>query len=122
MQYRDFARSFDSDLGLREMSVRLNETGPWRWIERDNDQWGFYFYAGVLPRLQRGIVKLYVDDNPRNLNWADVKPSDARFVVEVHLQSDEPNALAIFGEIERTLFERILPACGARDIQETETA
>ena len=121
MRYRDFARSFMSDIGIEQMRSILNGSGPWSWIDRDNDQWGPYISAGVLTRPQRGIVKIYFDDNPENIHWHDVKPSDGRFIVAVNLASDDPDAETIFADIERTVLERVLPSVGAREIKETET-
>lgn len=121
MHYRDFARSFDSDLAINEMFTRLNELGPWTWIERENDRWGDYISAAVLRHPERGIVKLLIDEEPANGMSGQTPSKDWRFVIQVSLASDAPNALATFDEIQSTLLERVLPAVGARDVQEAET-
>jgi formylglycine-generating enzyme required for sulfatase activity len=103
--YRNFEYTFDSDLGLTEMLAKLTEAGPWRWIDRDSDRYGFYISTSVLPRPQKAMIKILVDD--------DID----RFVVEVSIAADEE---ATAEEIERTLFDRLLPTIGARELREVD--
>jgi hypothetical protein len=121
MHYRDFARSFDSDLDIKQMLVRLNEAGPWSWKERDSERWGLYLYTGVLPQQAKGIVKIFLEQDAATGMWGQPPAKEPRFVVQVNLASDASNAHAMFEEIQQTLFERVLPAVGARDLQEAET-
>lgn len=110
---RSVALQFDSDLGLMQMLALLNELGPWKWTERDSDRWGEYISSGVLRQPQRGIAKILIDRG----NQA----SDAHFVIQVVLESDQPDANAVFDDIERTILDRILPALKATDVIATET-
>jgi formylglycine-generating enzyme required for sulfatase activity len=103
--YRDLEYTFDSDLGLKDMLAKLHEAGPWRWVDRDNDRYGFYISASALPRPQKAMIKILVDDEID------------RFVVTVSIAADEE---ATAEEIERTLFDRLLPAICARDLRKVD--
>ena len=102
-----YACSFRSDLRLPEMLARLNENGPWRWIERDNDNWGEYISAVALPDPHRGTVKIIVEPD--------------HYVVNVLLKSEQPDAEALFESVRNTLFDHLLPAIGATDLARTDT-
>ena len=39
MKRTAYAYKFKTDLSLPEVFQRLNELGPWRWLERNNDRW-----------------------------------------------------------------------------------
>ena len=101
-----YAYSFRSGLPLPEMLVRLNETGPWRWIERDSDTWGDYISAVALPDPHRGTVKIFVEPD--------------HYVLNVLLKSEQPEAAALFDSVRETLFDRLLPAIGASGLAPTE--
>jgi hypothetical protein len=105
-----FAYSFKTNLSLQQMHARLNEVGPWRWIERENDNWGDYIVARVLPDPDYGVVKIFYN------------PEDAELgnnVVNVSLESDQSDAKTRFASAREILFTRVLPSVGAREMVET---
>jgi hypothetical protein len=102
-----YAYSFTSPLSLSQMLAKWNELGPWRWTERDNDQFGEYISTRVLDLPQRGMLKVFVESD--------------RYAINVMLQSENPNADNKFADIRTTIFERLLPAVEASAISEAET-
>jgi hypothetical protein len=102
-----YAYSFRSDLPLPDMLARLRELGPWRWIERDNDRWGEYISARALPDQPRSTVKIIQEPD--------------QYVVNVVLESEQPDAQALFDSVREILFDRLLPALGANGLAPTET-
>lgn len=100
------ACSFRSDLTLDQIRARLNELGPWKWIERDNDNWGPYTSAVFNRAAARAIVKILHEGEG--------------YAVIVHYSWDDPRAPDDFEAARRILFENLLPAIGARDLAETE--
>jgi hypothetical protein len=104
---KTYAYAFRSDLQLPEVLARLNEVGPWSWIERDNDRWGEYISALALPDPHRGTVKIIVEPD--------------HYVVNVLLTSQDPDAEALFESVRETLFDRLLPAIGATGLARTDT-
>ncbi len=101
-----FAYSFDSDLNPGQVLAKLNQTGPWEWVERDNDSWGWYISAAPLDDPHYAIVKV-IFERPRAVN--------------VRFESDADNADALLEDLRRTLLERLLPALGARNVAPTDT-
>jgi len=101
-----YAYSFRSDRTPGAIVTRFRELGPWNWIDRDNDNCGPYYSASVLPDPHRGIVKLIAESD--------------RYVINVVLRSKAQAVGALFDDVRHTLFERLLPAVGARDIVETD--
>jgi hypothetical protein len=101
-----FAYTFDSDLGLGGMLAKLNQVGPWEWVEWNNDRYGMYICAVPRREPRQSRVKILVDD--------DVD----RFAVNAVLYGDDK---ATVDEVERTLLDRVLPAIGARDLKPTDT-
>lgn len=101
-----YACSFACDLTLAQMLPRLNATGPWRWIERANDNWGDYLVARVLPDPDYGVMKIFADEQ--------------RFVADVALESKTADADARFAPVRAILLARVLPALGARDVAPAE--
>jgi len=99
-----FAYSFKSELSLQQLLARLNEVGPWRWVEWYNENWGDYVRTSGL---NAGIIKIYVEPD--------------RYVAETKFESDAPDAAAALEALRTTLFERVLPAINARDLTPTET-
>jgi hypothetical protein len=98
------AYSFRAALSLPEMRTRLNALGPWVWIERDNDRWGEYVSAVVLTDPDRGIVKLFVEEEDRY---------ELDFVLQTERAED---VQAVYD----TLFAYLLPALGATEIEPAE--
>lgn len=88
------------------MFARLNEVGPWRWLERDNDRWADYLSAVFNRAAPCAIVKIIYDEG--------------LYAVNVNFSSDDPDAEAEFEAMRHTLFELLLPAIGARDLAETD--
>jgi hypothetical protein len=103
-----YAYSFKSDLAFAAIVARFREIEPWHWIDRDNDNWGAYYSARVLNPPDWGIVKLIADSDHDH------------FVVNVVLRSEAHPLGSRFEDVHYTLFERLLPAIGARDIVETD--
>lgn len=101
-----FANSFRSDLLLEQVLERLNDVGPWKWIERDNDDWGPYIYAVFNRDADRAILKIL--------------QAEGGYVINVFYRSSEPGAQAEFETMRETLFQHLLPAIGARELAVTE--
>ena len=102
-----YAYSFQSDLPLAEIFERFKKIGPWRWIERDNDRWGEYISSRVLPLPEHDcMVKLIVEPD--------------RYAINVCLDSEHPDARKLFDQVRVTLFYKLLPAIGARDLAEVQ--
>ena len=97
------AYSFRSPLALEQMFAKLNELGPWRWIERDNDRWGEYISARALPDPDHGMVKIFVEPD--------------HYAVDMVLESEAHTKL---DAVYDTLFTYLLPALGATDVKETD--
>lgn len=102
---RVFACSFESAVTFDAMRARLEEAGPWRWTVRSNDDRGDYLIARALTDPDHGYVKIFDDAG--------------RFIANVNLESKAVDAVARFEAVRTTLFERVLPALGAQDIQPT---
>lgn len=100
-----YAYSFYSPLSMAEIFQRLDALGTWRWIERDNDNWGEYISARALRDPHDGMVKLISDGG--------------RYIINVYLRSDQPGAGAAFAAIRDTVFQQVLPAIDASDILKT---
>jgi hypothetical protein len=103
-----YAYSFRSDLPLAGIFSRLTEQGTWRWLERDNDNWGEYLSSRVLHDPDHGMVKIFAE-------------GDGAYVVNVSLESSQPDAQARYDAVRKTLLEKILPALGARDVADADT-
>ncbi len=101
-----YAYSFHSPLSMAEILERLNDLGPWQWIERDNDYWGEYISARVLPDPHDGMVKLISDEGS--------------YIINVYLRSKQPDAGAEFAAVRDIVFQRVLPALDASDILKTD--
>lgn len=97
------AYSFDSPMLLRALLARLNERGPWRWIERENEGWGDYISARALPDPDYGIIKILYEDGC--------------YIVNFNLEA-EPEKL---DEVCDTLFTYLLPGVGAMKLTETDS-
>jgi hypothetical protein len=93
------AYSFDAPINLWDLRVRLNELGPWNWVERDNDRWGEYISTRALPE---GIVKILVDNG--------------LYVVNFVLEAEPEKLDAVYD----TLFTYVLPNIGATQLIETD--
>lgn len=96
------AYTFKSPMTLGDMFARLNEIGPWRWIERDSDRFGEYISARAIPEPDHGMVKIFVEPG--------------RYAVDLLLEAD-PSKL---DAVNDTLFTHLLPAVGATEISETD--
>jgi len=101
-----YAYAFKSSLSLKEILARLREVLPWRWLERDNDNYGEYLSSRVLHDPGYGFVKVFEE-------------SDG-FAINVNLRSKADNAAEIFASIKKVVFETILPALSATDIRPTD--
>jgi hypothetical protein len=107
----NFAYRFQSDLTLGAMLAKLNELGPWQWVLADNDRWGDYLATSkVIEGAQRSLVKIIRDTS---------LPGRA-FAVDVLVRSDQPDVATRLAGVRTTLFDRLLPAIGARDLAETD--
>jgi len=102
-----FAFTFESDISLSDMLVRLNNNGPWRWIERDSEHWGDYISTRALKDPDYAMVKLFVE------------PS--HFAVNVKFESSRPDAQTSVDGLRQTLLTKVLPLIGARNVQPTDT-
>jgi hypothetical protein len=97
---------FESKLAIEDMLPALNQLGLWRFVERDNDRWGFYI-SSCAKRPEVGSVKILEDDG--------------RYVVNVKYESTDPQAPTDCAQMWKDLFERILPAIGAGNFEETSS-
>jgi hypothetical protein len=101
-----YAYSFHSPLSMVEVFERLNDLGPWEWIERDNDNWGEYVSARALRDPHDGMVKLISDEG--------------RYIINVYLRSNQPDASTEFAAVRDIIFQQVLPALDASDILKTD--
>lgn len=102
-----YAYSFQSDSSLVGILNLFNEIGPWRWINRYNDRWGDYISSRVLPLPEHEcMVKIFVEPD--------------HYAVNVLLRSEHTNARQLFDQVRETLFDKLLPAIGARDLAEVQ--
>lgn len=99
-----YACSFKSDVTLAQAHAKFKELSAWEWLERDNDRWGEYISASVLPDPHRGMIKLIVEQN--------------HYVINILLKSDEPEekVLPLCDAVEKTIFDTLLPAIRAHDL------
>ena len=105
-----FAYSFKSDLTLQQIFARLNEAGPWQWVEWANDNWGDYIWARTStehPAPDRVKVMICVETD--------------HYVIYTRFKSETPDAKAKLEALRATLFEKVLPAVGARDLSPADT-
>jgi len=103
-----FAYSFKTDLTLPAMFSRLQQVGPWRWLERDSDRWDAYISATPVSESHRekAIVKIFVEDG--------------FYVVDILLRSDHPEPRTKYEGVLQTLSQSLLPAIGAREINSAD--
>lgn len=101
-----YAYAFKSRMSMAEIRERLNDVGPWRWIDRDNDNWGEYISARALPDPDLGIAKILAEDD--------------HYVINVKLESARADPQSEFKEAENTVFRRVLPAIAAYEIKRTD--
>jgi hypothetical protein len=99
------AYAFKSDKDIVAIRDRLNEIGPWKWIDRDSDRWGEYISATV-PGLDTGMAKLFVEDS--------------RYVINLLLKSERADAQRLFDGVFDVVFTYLLPAIDASDVAEVE--
>jgi hypothetical protein len=105
---RSFAYNFKSDLSLASIMKRLSELGPWKWYERDNDRFGDFMFAMPAGEPHRSDVKI-LRDTEKDL-----------YAVNVTFRSEAPDAQAQFDSMRETLFTRLLPGIGARELTKTD--
>jgi hypothetical protein len=107
------AYTFKSDLTIEQMLDRLNEVGPWTWMERDNDRWANYMSATPFGDALRQLnVKIITEPENQDL-----------FAVGLIFRSESPDVdadRALLETTRRTLFDRVLPAIGARELTKTD--
>ena len=100
------AYTFESDLTIREMLPALDQLGLWGFVERDSDRWGVYT-SSCAARPGTGAVKILEGDG-----------EDAgRYLVIISYESTDSNASEDFTKMRGELFDKFLPAIGARRIQ-----
>ena len=92
---------------MRELLPRLNEVGPYAWVECDGERWGDYVATTVLAPSWARIVE-----------WED----GPGYLLDVHFKSDSPDAEAELRALEKTLLDHVLPGIGARRVRAADTA
>ena len=102
-----FAYSFKTDLTLAQIFARLNEAGPWRWLERDSDHWGDYLSSVALRGVHTAVLKIFEEPT--------------HFVVQTRFESEAPDSAAELETLRATLFEKVLPAIEARELTPADT-
>ncbi len=103
------AYEFKSDLSLGEIFSKLQQVGPWEWSQRDNDRWDEYISASPTEEPIDIGVKIFVED--RGLYVADIL---------FRYRQEDQAARAQYEGVKRTLFERLLPAIGARELTKAD--
>jgi hypothetical protein len=101
-----YAYSFQSPLSMAKVLERLNDPGSWRWIERDNDNWGKYISARVLRNPHDVMIKLIRDEG--------------RYIINIYLRSNQPDAGAEFAAVRDMVFQQVLPALDDSVISKTD--
>ena len=104
---RVFAYTFEADISLEDMFVRLTGDGLWPWIRRSSDSWGDYIASRALRDPDYAMVKILVEPT--------------HFAVNVHFESSRPDAQACLDEFRQALLTRVLPLIGAKNVQPTDS-
>lgn len=107
LMYDIYAYAFTSTLSLSEIRAKLNDIGPWSWIERDNDRFGEYISTRAMPDPDPGFIKIFVEPD--------------HYAVNVVLKSERVDAPEEFAIVRNTLMQKLLPAIDARNIRDTGT-
>ncbi|MGN6104878.1 MAG: hypothetical protein ACTHU0_07235 [Kofleriaceae bacterium] len=96
-----FALKFKTRLSFNAMWRALDRHGPWRWRASDSDAYGdkLYCYAEDSAKLQ------IIGEKP---GWI----LQVSFIVGGTLPPDE---------VRRIVYESLLPAIGAREVEPTDT-
>ena len=103
------AYSFRSPLLMPQLLGDLNTAGPWTWTKRDNDSWGDYISAGVLPKPHLGVDKILREDSLYILT------------LKLRVESeDKAETQAHFDGVHDIVMKSVLPTIKATDIERTE--
>lgn len=97
------AYRFQCPLSFKELELKLDGLGKWRWIERDSDTYGEYLMALTG---DPGKLRIFQDGD--------------RFVLDVRYDAtgDDPEAAWI--GYRQHLLDTVLPAVGATEIEQTD--
>jgi hypothetical protein len=97
------AYKFIVDLKLLELLDRLNQIGPWHWMERDSE---YYDYISCLGCPTGARLKIFREKDG--------------YVLNLRYKNDVPDAPTVWDGLQRQFLDQILPSLGARDVQLTE--
>jgi hypothetical protein len=100
------AHSFDCDLDLRALHVKLLDLGPWPWTERDSYYWGDYLSAKAAPKATRK-VRIYEREG-------------GGYQIDIFFDEDGPQANEAWESFYSDIAERLLPGIGAIDVKDCE--
>jgi hypothetical protein len=94
------------DPTIAALRRRLNELGPWHWIERDSHWYGDY--ASTMPSPHKVMLKIFEEPDGFVIQFGD------RYGGVANAELEDYQAL------RHTIFSRFLPSIGARDIRPDE--
>jgi hypothetical protein len=105
----DKAYSFQSALTVEEMLARLNPAGPWTWSVRDSDRYGEY----LITRPDQSWTKLRIVKTRRG------------YLLDVTFDPIKADGKLVAGhipieELVRVSLNHVLPAVGAKNVQEAQ--
>jgi hypothetical protein len=101
-----YAYAFKSALSLAEILEKLNASGPWQWLERDNDKWGEYISTRPIAAPHDGVAKILSEGD--------------HYAINIELRSEAPGPQGAFDAVRALVRETILPAIGAHEVVETD--
>jgi hypothetical protein len=102
------AYSFVSQLYIEQIQALFNETGPWKWIDRDNDRWGNYTSASM--KFEQGVMNaklIYEPDSSQRFEY----------VIDIRFRDDHQIDSNQFDVLHEIVMNKLLPAAQARNIQ-----
>lgn len=100
------AYAFSCPLDLEALRSRLDEVGPWDWIERESHWWGDYISAGC--KRDYAILKIYETGEPG-------------YQIDIRFESEGPAAQEEWEAFHADILDRLLPAIPAGSVHPTET-
>lgn len=103
--YAGFIFSFKCDRSVLEMESIWNVKGPFEWKGFDSEIYGIY----IVSRPPHHETNLRVIGEP------------PEYELEISFIADEDKVESVKSEMFSTIFESLLPAVGARDIQKVLT-
>ncbi|MEO8705089.1 MAG: hypothetical protein ABI867_33860 [Kofleriaceae bacterium] len=101
-----FAYKFRTSLSIEQIYSRLRWFGPWKWDQRDNDNWDFYMSAVPVENARVRIL-----NDPAEPGW---------FVVDVWMRSADASLRSrTLAKLGRTLHRWVFRLIRAKSVTTT---